>query len=483
MTAQAVFRCDASATLGGGHVMRCLAFAETLEWAGWSCVFTTHKASLDAVPALAQSPYALRMINGKEPMPDGEELVVVDHYDLNADYEKTLRANGRTIVVFDDLADRAHDCDVLLDPTPMRKVDAYYGRVPRDARLLVGSQNAILFGRWRKQRAVTVKRLGTARPLQRILLSMGMTDPLNVTTRVIKALKAAGIDAAIDVVLGAGAPHQAQVREALGRCMTLHIDPNNLADLAARADLAIGAPGTSSFERALLGLPAVLIPVADNQRFIADAFAADGAADVVPLALLDKPQSFAAHIAALAQDGARRADMSQRAAAITDGRGVQRLLAAISGSVTSRFGQAVTLRLAEPGDESWLLNLQGQEGTRRFARHPAIPSAAEHAAWFAGVLEDSERLLMIVDVDGKPSGMVRLDKLPGGAVCFEISIAIDGGRHGEGIGRAALSLVRNLAPAADLIATVNSTNEASIALFLAAGFMPDGHERYRSRAA
>ena len=99
------------------------------------------------------------------------------------------------------------------------------------------------------------------------------------------------------------------------------------------------------------------------------------------------------------------------------------------------------------------------------------------------MLDNPEQLLTIVEADGIAVGMVRLDRVPDEAASFEISIAIDSRRHGEGNGRAALALVRRLAPGADLIATVRSENKPSLALFAAAGYRPDGHERYRSRAA
>jgi UDP-2,4-diacetamido-2,4,6-trideoxy-beta-L-altropyranose hydrolase len=482
MNAVAMFRCDASADLGGGHVMRCLAFAETLVWAGWSCVFVTRPESIETVPALAKSQHVVRNTGDGDLPRAGEGLVVVDHYGLDERYERTLRSGGRTIVTFDDLADRAHDCDVLLDPAP-REEDAYTGLVPANARLLLGADKAIVFRHWRDQRIITTRRLRAGGPVRRILISMGMTDPLNVTAQVVESLKAANIDAAIDVVLGFAAPHATRVREVLSARMTLHIDPPNLAELAARADLAIGALGTSSFERALLGLPAILVTVADNQRFMAQTFAESGAAQVQSHALLSDPNSFANCVTALVQDAARRASMSRCAASMNDGRGAQRLLVACAGRKQAKDGSWIALRVLERADESWLLDLQRQPSTRKFATNPATPTSEEHTAWLESTLDDPDRLLAVVEADGDPVGVLRLDRADSAHAAFEISIALNENCHGRGIGGSALSLVRILAPAADLLATVLPENRASRALFKSAGFEAVDVNRFCSRAA
>lgn len=481
---RALFRCNASVDVGIGHAMRCLAFAETLRWAGWSCTFAVNREASDVVPALLRDDVDLEIAEGAEPIDlKAARLAVIDNYRLDAGFERGIKEQGAEVIAFDDLANRKHDCAVLLDPTPGRNGDEYANFVPKDCQVLLGPKYAVIADRWLSHRRATRKRLGTARPVERMIVSMGGTDPYDATRRVLAGIAASGLKAHVDVVIGAGTPHRAELTAMTGPSLFVHVDHPDVAALAAQADLAIGAAGTSSFERAVLGLPAILIPLADNQRSVAAAFAAAEAAEIVPAAILDDARAFGALIAALAENTGRRAAMAQRAATLTDGRGRLRLLAAAAGRLMAASGRKVMLRLAEADDEGWLLDLQRQEATRRFARHPGIPSPAEHAAWFAQVLDDSERLLMIVDADGKPCGMLRLDRLAGSAASFEISIAIDSGQHGQGLARAALQLARNLAPGADLIATVKAENRASLALFATAGFQPDGHERYRSRAA
>lgn len=480
---RALFRCDASVGVGIGHVMRCLAFADTLRWAGWSCAFATGPETIRAVPALASSGVAMRPAEDARLDVADATLMVVDHYGLDAGFERQARAQGATVVVFDDLADRPHDCAILVDPTPGRPADDYRDRVPGSCRLMLGPKHAILHERWLARRPDALARLAQPRPVERIVVSMGGTDPRDATSRVLAALAQAKLGVHVDVILGAGAPQLARIAGMVGPGVTLHVDPPDPAAIAATADLAIGAPGTSSFERAALGLPAILIPLADNQRFVAAAFAAGGAAEIVPAESLDDPAGLAARTAALAVDAGRRIAMSRKAAALTDGRGSLRLLAAVAGDEPSKGGAPVRLRLAETEDEAWLLDLQRQETTRRHARNPAVPGPTEHAAWFAGILNDPARLLALAEVDGVAVGMVRLDRLAEEAASFEVSIAIESRRHGEGIGRAALALVRRLAPGVDLVATVMPGNRPSLALFASAGYRPEGRDRYRSRAA
>lgn len=480
MYVRALFRCDASIDIGIGHAMRCLAFAETLNAAGWSCTFATNREAPEVAPALLASGFDRVDTNDEDYSAGGFSLAIVDHYRIDAAFERGLREQGTQVIVFDDLADRSHACAILVDPTPDRVPADYRSKVLQDCQLMLGPKYAIIRVPWIKRRHSVRNRLAAGRPVARIFVSMGGTDPHGATRRVVDALAAAVPDVHVDILLGAGAPDRAQLAQLTGSTVSLHVDHPDPAALASEADLAIGAAGTSSFERAVLGLPAILVPLADNQRAIAASFAAADAAEVVSASTLDDPAAFGARITALTGDGPRRAAMSQRAAALTDGRGSLRLLAAIAGRAITKFGRRVHLRLAEATDEAWLLELQRQEATRRFARNPAIPSAAEHAAWFSEVLDDIDRLLMIVEFDNCPAGMVRLDRLPD--LSFEISIAVDSRRHGEGIAEAALVLVRRLAPGADLIATIKPENWPSLSLFAAAGYRADGVDRYRNIA-
>jgi len=483
--ARAVFRCDASPRIGAGHVMRCIVFADALAWAGWSVTFVTRPETLGVVPALKSRSESIRLVAGNDDDAcEPADVAIVDHYGLDAVFERRLSKTSSQIVVFDDLADRDHACDILVDPTPGRGADAYTAHVPPSARLLLGPEYALVRADWRRKSHESRQRLAQVGPVGRILVMMGATDPLDTTSRVLAALSRTKLECAVDVVLGAGAPYAAHVRDALGPRMRLHVDPPNLTELAAQADLAIGAAGSSSFERAVLGLPAILVAFAENQKFIAAAFAERRGACVVPLATLDDADAMAAIIADLAADGPGRAAMSQAAAALSDGRGALRLLTEIAGGSILLDGARVRLRVAETADEAGLLSLQSEPDLRRYFHNPAVPSEAEHRAWLQRTLADGERLLMIVEVAGAAAGMLRLDRQSeGGRPVYGVSIATASAFQRRGVGGAALALARRLAPAAAFEATVSPQNVRSATLFRRAGYRQVGPDLFRSEAA
>jgi UDP-2,4-diacetamido-2,4,6-trideoxy-beta-L-altropyranose hydrolase len=481
----AVFRCDASPTIGAGHVMRCLAFAEALRMVGFRVVFAVRPGTAAGVPALAAADVVIVELAGAvvdEPTalsavaPQGCDVLVVDHYERDVSFERGCRSFANCIIAFDDGTGRTHDCDILLD-TGASDPASYRERVPAMAKILTGPQFALLRRAIVERRQASLARR-TAAPVDNVLVSFGATDPSNVTAIVLDALH--DMNLPLTVALSAVAPHLDSVKARMpGRCR-LEIEADMVA-LIANADIAIGAAGSSAFERACLGLPSIIVSVAGNQQGIARLLTECGAA--LDAGTLD--DGLAARLVnllwALQADSRARLDMTRTASALVDGRGALRLLAAMAGGVATRENTKAELQLVEASDEQWLLDLQRQPGTRRFARNPALPSPDEHHVWLNRTLNDPNRILMLIRTETQPAGMIRLDRV--GPAAFEVSIAIDENLHGRGIGSAGLALVRRFAPGADLIATVLPENRASLALFSAAGYRAESSDRYRSRAA
>ena len=285
---------------------------------------------------------------------DRENTVVVD---VRRDDEwVTGHVTGAIHVPIDDLADRAHDCDALLDQTPGRRAEDYGALVPGGCRLLLGPRYALLRPQFRAARGAALKRRRADGPVRRILVSLGATDPDNVTATVLEGLARAGVAAEVEVVMGAGAPHLAAVRaraRALSGKMpvSVTVGAGNMAALMADADIAVGAAGTASWERCCLGLPAVVLVVAENQRAGAKALAGAGAARI-----LDAPAGITAtHVAAAVDGLCRSADERRRmalaAADLCDGRGVARVVDHLPGE-RGRDGMALTPRPARRGDAS-----------------------------------------------------------------------------------------------------------------------------------
>ncbi|MCX7353295.1 MAG: UDP-2,4-diacetamido-2,4,6-trideoxy-beta-L-altropyranose hydrolase [Alphaproteobacteria bacterium] len=471
----ALFRADASAAIGSGHVRRCLSVAAALKRDGWVCRFAVTEESLTVVPELiagefetrALEPAALRDVgNLARSAPEGCDLVVVDHYGLDRTYESSLPGFARRVLVIDDLADRDHDCDVLVDATAGRHVDDYAVRAA-GADLLLGPSYAPLQPAFAVLRA---RRVTHPRDHRRMLINFGGTDPDDATGGVLTALSAMRLpdDLHIDVVLGHGARHAARVTKQLAAMpdrFRLHLDAPDMALLLAEADIAIGAGGVSALERCCLGVPSILIVIADNQRLVASSLAKEGAAR-----LARDSKDAATQAMALLDNRVARQAMSTTAASLCDGRGAARIAMWVDPE-DAKDGRPVRLRPAAATDEAITLVWQQQPETRRFARDARIPMADEHRAWFAAKRAETDCLFNIVLHGGQPAGTVRLDRRDGG---WEVSIAIDAARHGAGIGRAALALARRLVPEAPLLAQILPGNEASHALFARAGYVQNG---------
>ena len=174
--------------------------------------------------------------------------------------------------------------------------------------------------------------------------------------------------------------------------------------------------------------------------------------------------------------------MSVAASALIDGRGATKIALAILEEIHAKKGAKVQLRLAAANDEHWLLKIQQHPQTRRHFRNPAIPTAEDHQEWMRRVLTDPGRLLLAIIADDNPVGSIRLDRLPddGGSVRYEVAIAIDPRYYSQGIGTAALRMVRTLMPGAVLDAMVLPDNKPSQSLFVGAGFAAVSGNVYRN---
>lgn len=335
-----IFRADASSKSGGGHVMRCLTLAEEFRAAGWSVGFAANAESRDIIPRLNNCADLLLGTDTlpldpeavKRRWPSGCDVFVVDHYDLGASFEKACRDFARHIVVIDDLANRPHDCDLLIDTNFGRRAEDYGGLVPADAHLLIGADYALLRPEFAAHRAEALARRATLTKVDRILVSLGLTDLGGITARVVQPLLEIDGSFSIDVVIGHAAASRSFLEDFATReqRLCLHVDPPDMAALMASADLAIGAGGTTSWERCCLGLPTLVLVLADNQKMIAEELSRAGAA--IRLERYDRidPKAVAETVAHLIVDFAKLRATADRAATICDGAGAAKVRTWIS---------------------------------------------------------------------------------------------------------------------------------------------------------
>lgn len=333
----AVFRADASTGIGGGHIVRSLALATALADRDWDCIFAVSAESLVTVPALKKSGFAVIEVTDNNmstvitSLPHGSaDYLIVDHYRLDETFHRNCRPWADSIIVIDELADRRLDCDFLIDLTPGRPPGDYIDLVPDKCRLLLGPAFALIRPEFRQHRELSLSRRKPANGLKTLLVSFGAVDAHNLTSIAIRAIEESGLDVTVDVILGAAAVHINHVKKLITDSRVkfrLHYQTDNMAGMMAAADLAIGAAGTTAWERCSLGLPSLLVIDAENQARIAVYL--DRANAAVLLGRTDDvtvPGTTKA-LQRLFNEPSALQHLSTSASEICDGRGVERLTA------------------------------------------------------------------------------------------------------------------------------------------------------------
>ncbi|WP_420993401.1 UDP-2,4-diacetamido-2,4,6-trideoxy-beta-L-altropyranose hydrolase [Cupriavidus sp. 30B13] len=339
-------RADASVQIGSGHVMRCLTLADALRARGADVRFISRAHQGGAQALLVQRGYPCHVLPPAVPAAPAGDLahsawlgvrweedlaqssaalagwspdwLVVDHYGIDWRWEQAMRRHAPRIMAIDDVADRRHDCDLLFDQNYYSDMDRRYaGLVPPHCTCLLGPGYALLRPEFAAAAGTLSREAG---PVRRILLFMGGMDQDNATGIALLGLQdAARAGVAIDVVLGASAPHREQVRALCGGTPNarLHVQVDNMAELMAQADLAIGACGSATWERCFLGLPTIAIVLADNQRRSAADLAAAGYIVNLGDVAAVTPEAVGRAVAALSADTAGRMALSRRARELT----------------------------------------------------------------------------------------------------------------------------------------------------------------------
>jgi UDP-2,4-diacetamido-2,4,6-trideoxy-beta-L-altropyranose hydrolase len=329
------------------------------------------------------------------------DWLVVDHYAIDGRWEGRLRSSVRKMLVIDDLADRVHDCDVLLDQNFYAVMQTRYeGKVPGNCQLLLGPGYALLRDEFQQMRAQTKLRTGD---VERILIFFGGVDAQNYTGLAINALAELAIEnTQVDVVIGVQHPCRGEIEAVcIVQGYVCHVQSSRMAELMAGADLAIGAGGTATWERCCLGLPALCFSTAENQiKQIADA--AEAGLLYSPVVRSDLPETIKYHTMALLENDSLRKLISSTALNAVDGNGISRVVSVMS------VGD-IDIRRVTKADARKLYEWRNHEFIRAVSRNPAIISWDEHHSWFADVLVNDNRLLLIGCRGDVPVGVVRFD--------------------------------------------------------------------------
>jgi UDP-2,4-diacetamido-2,4,6-trideoxy-beta-L-altropyranose hydrolase len=472
------FRCDASAETGLGHLARCLTLADELKGRGAECVLVVggaarHKRRVtdrghrfaavepvgpgDRWMADAEATLAL--------LPWRPDWLVADHYGLDRRWHQRSRSGCGRIAVIDDLADRPHDCDLLIDHNPGNLgCDRYEDLVPADAGRALGPRHALIGPAYCAMRGQARPRDGSVR---RILLFITAGDDGGRTQAVLSRLKRGRwAETAVDVVSSTNNPRLPALISACGdRPGTmLHVDAGNLAEIASRADIAVGAAGGAALERCCLGLPTATLVIAPNQQ--PGALALERLRAVI--CVEDDADAVVATLARMADEPGQLAALGHRGAFLVDGEGPGRVARLMAGGAAS-----LHLRDAISGDAELLHSWRNDPAVRAVSLQQDPIGLDQHKAWLGRLLADPERQLLIAMSGATPVGTIRFDHAEHGVA--SVSLTVAPGYQGRGLGGALLCegelwAIARRPSTRRFEATVLSGNLRSRALFGRAGY-------------
>lgn len=506
-----VFRVDASLQIGSGHLMRCLTLADALRARGASCQFICREHLGHRMDLIEARGYPVQMLRASASLADevdshapshaswlgcgwredakqtiaalGEarpEWLVVDHYALDSRWERELRPHTQDIMVIDDLADRKHDADLLLDQNLGRADIDYAGLLPSQCTLLIGPGNALIRPQFAQLRAYSLARRRES-ALKHLMISMGGVDADDATGKVLKALQDAALPEGlrITVVMGGQAPWLESVRElasiARWPC-DVRVDVTEMAQLMADSDLAIGAAGGTSWERCCLGLPALIVVLADNQRAGAYALAKTGAAH-----LLGDATDIAASIPlvfASLLNGDFMERMSLAAGNVCNGLGVERVLekVCLPNSQEAPTPTTCHVRLMDEKDLQLVLSWRNHPEVRRYMYTQHEISLQEHVTWFKRTSSGCCHHLLIVEDAGQALGFVHLKETGADGVAEWGFYAVPDASKGTGrkIAQAALGYAFGALRLSKVCGQALEFNERSINFHRSLGFVDEG---------
>ena len=481
-----LIRADASPTIGSGHIARCLTLARVLRKQGAHVAFACRLLPghrLDSLASEGFETFALpdryrdedpqQAIESMLPWQAdiaalaqaleghaGFDWIIVDHYGLDHHWQAAARHWAPRIAAVDDLATRHYRVDLLLNQNLSGTPQAYASLLTPDCQTLLGPRFALLRDEFCCP-AIEIKPVA-----RRVLVNFGGFDAAMQTHHTMLAL-ADFHELEVDFVAGADNPAWEQMQAlAVDRPnWRLHSFVSDFYRLMTEADLFIGAGGGTSWERAAMGLPTICIAVSNNQQANGEVMATSGAHVFLGNREQVSVEQLRQAIGFVVGNQGLRQSLAERSRQLVDGRGAQRVAAALAGAV-------LQVRRATADDAQLLFEGRNAEAVRRWSLDTHVIDWQRHQAWLAASLNNPRRLLLIAETDDGPVGVLRYDL---DATRAEVSIYLFDGRFGLGWGRALLArgeaFVSVHWPSLQAItAQVLPANQASLKIFREAGF-------------
>jgi len=492
-----LIRADAGDRIGHGHLARCITLADDLSKGGSETVIVLGRRSgwQRAVDSRSEGLARHRVVTIA--VPDGvdtedaegpcwdaadqekdaeatlevsglvrPDIVIVDHYRFDRSWEAPFRERGARVVVIDDLADRVHECDVLVDMGRRGSAASDYSdMLPSDAVRLLGPRYAIIDPAYAETSSVA-----EADGRERIVVCFGGAASVELTATAIEATDCTPLrGVSLDVIVAARPDPGSRLATCIGRRddVTVHVSPDGLMPILQGSTLAIGAAGISMWERLSLGIPSVVVTTAQNQELGAARLAGEGL--IVHLGRADDIDllTLRAALVDLLANVEQRGRMVTEGRALVDGAGARRVAIAASRSSTLR----ADLRPARQSDALALLGLTNDPEVRRQSFDDHAVTLEEHLGWFGQQLDDVDRAIYVLEARGTVIGQVRFAPTPEG---LELSYSLDAAVRGRGLSEHLLTkgcqAIRERGSTAPILARTRRHNAASRRALERAGF-------------
>jgi UDP-2,4-diacetamido-2,4,6-trideoxy-beta-L-altropyranose hydrolase len=490
-------RVDASAAIGLGHFKRCAALAEELRALGTRVVFVVRRLGVDVEAQLTSSDFrsvALPIPDGAYPETIGNDRlldgwagvawlfdaqqtvdalasfapdwVIVDHYSFDARWHEYVSARlGTRIAVIDDLADRPVFASILIDHNLSKNHERRYAGLLRTrAKLLVGPRFALLAPAFRDAEKYKFRDSALS-----VGIFMGGVDRDNLSCKALRACReTAKLESKIEVVSTRFNPHieELKVLAAQWPPTIVSEDLPNLAAFFARHDLQIGAGGGATWERAIAGVPSLLLVAAENQRAGVRELRDIGAIATLGEIESSSIDAIGAVVLRLINDAGERRSLADKSKLLVDGLGTRRVALCL-------LRTELAVRRAEISDTALMFNWRNDPRTRVVSRNTEQIDPQSHASWVDRTLADPNRCLLIGSIGGLGVGVVRFDRLNDDET--EVSLYLDPELHGLGLGASLLSAGEGFLATLGghvfrIIASVREENLASQRLFESCGY-------------
>lgn len=494
-------RTDASESIGSGHVMRCLTLADAFKNNGANVFFICRKFSGNMISFIENRDFYVYSLTSnsydtthgyqhtlkhidwlgvsfeedahetliilREPTIECD-LLIVDHYSLDYRWETLVRPFVKKIMVIDDLADRCHDCDFLLDQNYYHNMNnRYESLVPEYCQLLLGPKYAILRPEFIDIRKNQRKRDGN---IHRVLVFFGGSDLFNETAKALRGLQLIDNDNIfIDVVVGEMNPHRNDIKHIcseISNC-TFNCQISNMAELMNSADLMIGAGGSTIWERCCMGLPGIVAGIADNQFEMADNLAEIGVIYYLGISSTTSIYSYQHALMAFIQSPWMTRMLSEKGTALVNGHGCKRV-------ISTMIFPEISLRFANTEDLLSIYKWRNSPESLRYSFNHNPIGLEDHKKWYFSKLADPDCILMI-GIDKKENesiGVLRFDLRNNIAV---ISVYLAPNHHGKGLGSFLIKkgsnwVKKNLPHINRIDAEIIQNNSASLNAFKKAGY-------------